>query len=313
VNIAIRPLAEHDLPEAERIFRLAFGTFLTLPDPMSFMGDADLVKTRWRAAPAAALGAYVDDALAGSNFIANWGSFGFFGPLTVRPDLWDRGVAQKLLAATMDIFTAWGTRHAALFTFSHSAKHVALYQKFGFWPQSLTPVMSKTVARAAHAVRASTYASVPPHAREDAFAECRALTDGVYAGLDLTPEIRAVAQQDLGDTVMIHEGAKLAAFAVCHIGLGSEAGTGAAYIKFAAVRPGGGAAKYFGELLSACEALAAERGAAQLMAGVNTARHDAYRMMLERGYRTFLQGVAMQRPNEPGYNRPDCFVIDDWR
>ena len=22
---------------------------------------------------------------------------------------------------------------------------------------------------------------------------------------------------------------------------------------------------------------------------------------------------AMQRPNEPGHNRPDCFVIDDWR
>jgi hypothetical protein len=36
-------------------------------------------------------------------------------------------------------------------------------------------------------------------------------------------------------------------------------------------------------------------------------------MMLARGFRTFLEGVAMQRPNEPGYNRPDCFVIDDWR
>ena len=22
---------------------------------------------------------------------------------------------------------------------------------------------------------------------------------------------------------------------------------------------------------------------------------------------------AMQQGNEPGYNRPDCFVIDDWR
>jgi hypothetical protein len=24
-------------------------------------------------------------------------------------------------------------------------------------------------------------------------------------------------------------------------------------------------------------------------------------------------GVAMQKPNEPGYNRPDVFAIDDWR
>ena len=44
---------------------------------------------------------------------------------------------------------------------------------------------------------------------------------------------------------------------------------------------------------------------------MNVARHDAYRMMIERGFRTLMQGVAMQRPNEPGFNRPDCFVIDD--
>ena len=91
MEIAIRPLAERDLPEADRIFRLAFGTFLGIPDPTSFMGDADLVKTRWRADPSAALGAYDDGALVGSNFAASWGSFGLFGPLTVRPDLWNRG------------------------------------------------------------------------------------------------------------------------------------------------------------------------------------------------------------------------------
>ena len=43
------------------------------------------------------------------------------------------------------------------------------------------------------------------------------------------------------------------------------------------------------------------------------ARHDAYRRMLARGYRTFLQGVVMQRPNQPGYCRPDVHAIDDLR
>jgi hypothetical protein len=33
-------LLEADLPEADRIVRLAFGTFLGIPDPASFMGDA---------------------------------------------------------------------------------------------------------------------------------------------------------------------------------------------------------------------------------------------------------------------------------
>ena len=104
-----------------------------------------MVRTRWRADPGAALAAELGGRLAGSNFAANWGSVGFFGPLTVAPEYWDRGVAQRLLDATMDLFEAWGTRHAGLFTFAQSAKHVGLYQKYGFWPRFLTAVMSSPV------------------------------------------------------------------------------------------------------------------------------------------------------------------------
>jgi len=46
---------------------------------------------------------------------------------------------------------------------------------------------------------------------------------------------------------------------------------------------------------------------------VNLARHAAYRRMLEAGFRADLQGVSMQKPNEDGFNRPDVFLIDDWR
>src|SRR5688500_4307554 len=107
MDIVVRPLERDDLDEADRIMRLAFGTFLGLPDPQAFMGDAGYVRTRWRADPAAALAAEVGGELVGSNFAANWGSFGFFGPLTVRPDLWDRGVARRLLERTMDLFERW--------------------------------------------------------------------------------------------------------------------------------------------------------------------------------------------------------------
>jgi hypothetical protein len=36
IQISIEPLQEDDLAEADRIFRLAFGTFLNLPDPSQF-------------------------------------------------------------------------------------------------------------------------------------------------------------------------------------------------------------------------------------------------------------------------------------
>ena len=81
-GVVIRPLAAADLDEADRIFRVAFGTFLGAAEPDRFGADLEMIRTRWRADPAAALAAEVDGRLAGSNFAANWGSVGFFGPLT---------------------------------------------------------------------------------------------------------------------------------------------------------------------------------------------------------------------------------------
>src|ERR1700731_3354428 len=128
-QVTIRSLREEELPAADRIMRLAFGTYLGLPDPLKFMGDADYVRTRWLADPSAVFGAELGGELVGTNFVTRWGSVGFFGPLTIRPDLWDRGIAQQLLAPTMKLFDRWGVSHAGLFTFAASTKHVNLYEK----------------------------------------------------------------------------------------------------------------------------------------------------------------------------------------
>lgn len=312
-SVDIGPLRESDLPEADRIFRLAFGTFLGLPDPLAFGGDSDFVGTRWRAAPDAALGAYLDGRLVGSNFAARWGGFGCFGPLTVHPDHWDKGIARRLLAETMALFGQWGMREVALFTFPHSTKHVGLYQRYGFWPQQLTALMAKAVAAGTGAGSWQRYSTLDDASRTAALDACRALAHAIHPGLDLAREIEATTTQGIGDTVLVHDGAELVAFAVCHAGKGSEAGSGTTYIKFGAARPGPRVAEHFDRLLSACEAFAHANDTGQLMAGVNTARHDAYRRMLDRGFKTIVQGVAMQRDNAPGHNRADCYVIDDWR
>jgi GNAT superfamily N-acetyltransferase len=312
MEVEVRPLVAGDLPQADRIFRLAFGTFIGLPDPLTFLGDADLVKSRWHAAPEASLGAYAGGELIGSNFAARWGSFGFFGPLTVRPDFWGRGVAQRLLGPTMELFERWNVKHVGLFTFPHSTKHVGLYQKFGFWPQALTAVMAKPVNEARAAPPASTLSVLRPERREKALAACRAVASTVQPGLDLSAEIRSVAEQSLGETVLVEDGGELTAFAVCHLGAGTEAGSGTLYVKFGAARHGLGR-EPFRQLLAACESLAHARGAQQIVAGVNTARHEAYGTLLEHGFRSVMHGIAMQRPNEPGFNRPDRYVLDDWR
>ena len=312
-GVTIGSLREQDLPAADRIMRLAFGTFLGMSDPLKFMGDADYARTRWLADPSAVFAAKLGGELVGTNFATRWGSVGFFGPLTIHPDLWDRGIAQLLLAPTMDLFDSWGVRHAGLFTFPASAKHIGLYQKFGFWPRFLTALMEIQVDAKRTPVRWTRFSEFSLENKQSCLRACRELTSSIYEGLDVEREIRAVDEQSLGDTVLIWTGDQLAGLAVCHVGAGTEAGSGKCYVKFGAVRSGLNARREFRRLLEACCEFAATRGATKLDAGVNLARLDAYREMLQSGFRTTRQGVVMERNAEPGYNRPEVFLIDDWR
>jgi GNAT superfamily N-acetyltransferase len=312
-DITVRPLQDRDLSTADHIMRLAFGTFLGLPDPASFLGDASYVRTRWRANPDAAFTAEINNEVIGSNFATNWGSVGFFGPLTIRPDLWDRGVGKLLMEPVMECFDKWQTKHAGLFTFAQSQKHVGLYQRFGFYPRFLTAIMSKPVELTGRASGWTKFSDAQASERAAILDACRELTDAIHEGLDVGHEIRAVADQKLGDTVLLWNDGKLMGLAVCHSGAGTEAGSGVCYIKFGATRPGADAEKDFHRLLDACEEMASMQDLSRLSAGVNTARHEAYRHMLGRGFRTDLIGVAMQKPNEAGYNRPCVYLIDDWR
>src|SRR5687768_14275385 len=312
-GIHVRPLQESELSAADHIMRLAFGTFLGLPEPTSFMGDAAFVHTRWKANPEAAFAAEVDGKLIGSNFASNWGSVGFFGPLTIHPDYWDKGAAKLLMEPVMECFTKWGVKHAGLFTFAQSAKHISLYQKFGFWPRFLTPIMFKPVEQVNEQVQWSKFSDISQSEKESTLLTCRQLTNEIYDGLDVTGEIQSVDAQGLGDTVLVSENGKLTGLAVCHSGPGTEAGSGTCYIKFGAVRSGTNAGQDFNRLLKACEIMAGEKGLHKIVAGVNTSRHEAYQHMLNGGFQTEFQGVAMVRPNEQGYNRAGIYLIDDWR
>jgi GNAT superfamily N-acetyltransferase len=314
VELTIRPLYERELSEADRIVRVAFGTFLSLPNPETFMGDADVLWTRWKADPMRVFAAEVDGEVAGTNVASNWGSVGFFGPLTIRPDLWDQGIAQRLMQPVLERFSVWGTRHTGLFTFAHSPKHIHLYEKSGFCARFLTPIMSKAVApHTSPVAHWSTCSQLNESERGEYVAACRELTDVIYAGLDLTREMQAVQQQRLGDTVLLLDDTHLLGFAVCHCGAGTEAGGGVCYVKFGAVRPGPAAGQHFTQLLGACEAFTEAAGMSWVTAGVNMGCDEAYRHMLKNGFRTDMIGIAMQRPNEPGYHRPDAYVISDWR
>ena len=309
-DVIVRGLRESDLSLADAILRSAFDTFTGVT---SLFGDKDYVRTRWLADPDAALAAERDGHLVGSNFVTRWGSVGFFGPLSVRPELWDQGIASRFMEATVALFDRWGTAHAGLFTFAHSPKHHGLYQKFGFWPRFLTPIMARPAIAGQRSPNSIRYTKLAPAEQVRALDACRELTATACEGLDLEREIRAVEGQGLGEVVLLDDASGLAGMAVCHLGAGTEAGSRGCYIKFGLARPGPGAEARFAALLDACEALAVDHGADHIELGVNAGRHEAYAALVSRGYRAGLVGVTMHRANDKAYSRPGTWLIDDWR
>ncbi|HWE74374.1 MAG TPA: GNAT family N-acetyltransferase [Stellaceae bacterium] len=313
MSLTIRALTEADLDAADKVRRLAFGTYFGLPDPLSFSGTSRLVAARQRAWPDGAILAEHDGDIAGLAIASRWGSLGIFGPLAVHPQHWRSGVGRQLLDATMPIYDRWQCRAAALFTFPSSLAHVGLYQRYGFWPRSLTALMSRPVAAPSPAPQARSLTAMSPAEQHDAIAQCAVLTDQLYPGLDLRDEIALVIAHPTSDALVLTEGSAITGFAICHNGAGSEADTGVTYAKFAAARPGPNAARDFERLLDAAGDFARRNGATKLNAGVNMGAMEAYRLMTAIGFRSFLQGVAMHRPWIDIYDRRDVFALEDWR
>ncbi len=313
MQIKIRTLQEAEIPEANRIFKLAFGTFIGLPNPLEFYGDADLITYRWKIDPSAVFAAEIDGKLVGTNIACCWGSMGYFGPLSVHPEYWNQGVAQKLIAAVMSKFEQWDIKQAGLFTFAESSKHHVLYQKFGFYPRFLTFIMAKPIQETSEKLAYSQYSQIKPELRRQSLNACLEMTHEIYPGLDVSSEIISVYEQNLGDTVLLWEDNQLAGFAVCHCGANTEAGSNDCYIKFAAVKPGIKVAENFEKLLVCCEKLAINEKLTRLVAGINTSHEQAYKIMFSQQFRTEFTGVAMHKPNLENYNRADIFVLDNWR
>jgi GNAT superfamily N-acetyltransferase len=318
----IKALNNSHLPEIEELVRVAFAKHLGLADPNLFNSGASFA-TRFEIAPDGAFGTFIDNKLVAAIFCTPWGSFGFFGPLVVLPDYWGSGLAQALIAKANQFFLDKNINLAGLYTFSNSPKHLALYQKFGYWPKQLTVLMSKEVSQQispdtrehseaeATATRQSNLFSQLDSAQQKAHLEsARILCDAIYPGLDLSVEIKALASCKVGETIFIkNENDATVGFAVCHYGHGSEATSNSCYIKFAAASTD----EHFSRLLSECLKHSSEVGVTHILAGINTARHEAYKIMLENGFKIKVVGVAMLTAQHDGFNRPGVFAIDDWR
>ena len=313
--LIIRPMKNADLAEADRINRIAFGTFFELDDPKEFRGDGDAVHGRFEANPMGSFVAELDGCLVACGFIMDWCGVGILGPLTVDVDYWGQGIARKMMDRMVEFMDQQNFTMQGLFTHPQSSKHIRLYEEYGFRMQRITAVMDKSICAPIASKKEGLvcFSGLNKTEQSNALIECRSLTSEIYRTLDVTSEISAIQRNNFGDTILLYSAHGLEGFACCHQGAMSEAGSQQTLIKFAAVRPGNSIKECFVKLLIAVEQFAIARDITRIVAGTNTGRSECYETMRAHGYRTWMNGIAMLRPEGPGYNLAEVFIVDDWR
>ena len=315
-NLVIRQMSQEDLADADRINRVAFGTFFGLEAPSAFRGDGEVVAGRFSTNPEGAFVAEMDGRQVACGFVMDWGSVGILGPLTVDVDAWGRGIGRAMLDEMTRYMNSRGFSLQGLFTHPQSATHIRLYEAYGFRMKRITAVMDRTVRpETGMPPTARLFSELAASERPAVLDACRSIAGSVYRGLDLTGEIMSIDRAGFGDTVLLGPDTAMTGFACCHQGRGSEAGSPQTLVKFAAIRPGENAPAEFEALMTACEAFAALRSTNTLVAGTNTGRAECYEAMLGMGFRSWMNGIAMLKTAGDArghvYNVPVIYAIDD--
>jgi hypothetical protein len=136
--------------------------------------------------PASAFVAERDGEVVGSN-LATRGAARLLRP-AVRPTRpVGRRSRSRLHGGDHAALRRLGDDARALFTFAESAKHVALYGKFGFHPRFLTAVMARPVSTAG--ARADRRLRAVGGGARGCLADARRLTGTLFDGLDVGSEI----------------------------------------------------------------------------------------------------------------------------
>ncbi|WP_036479247.1 GNAT family N-acetyltransferase [Myxosarcina sp. GI1] len=309
MNFEISLLQENELPKAEKLLRLSFGTFLGLANPMDFGNGAEYT-SRWYRDPSSVFAARDDKELIGFSMVANWGSCGGFGPIVTHPDYWDRGIGSQLISASWSKFDEWRSEQIIFCTHANSPKHIHFYGKFGAEPRFLIALCTKAISGIrSTTLKAKRYSQLDPNQQTVSLNAAYQLTDEIYQRLDWRSEILLVSQRSLGDTLFVWDDTDLIGLAICHYGAGSEAAKGNYYLKLGAAK----SAPAFEQLIEACETLAVTLGMSSLVAGIDMACVDAYRLLIAQKFRPSNLSVSIHKPNRAGYSRPDVYIIEDRR
>ena len=148
------------------------------------------------------------------NMVHRSGTEGWMGPLAVRTEHQGSGTGKEIVTRGVEWLRAQGAGVIGLETMPRTMDNIGFYSRLGFVPGRLT--ITTTLDSAYDDLPARVIGRLPPRARDEALAECRALVERLLPGYDYTREIGLTNELSLGDTVLLYDGDRMAGFALAH-------------------------------------------------------------------------------------------------
>ena len=326
-KVQIRRVRKGDLSKVRDVFEQSFGDFLERQlgtRPRQAFNGAQYVHHRWLLEPWGCFVAEEDNAkIVGAALAVTWGTVGLLGPVAVLTHYHNQTIAQQLIRAVQEFFDENKATLHGVVTYPHSAKHLALFHKFGYRPKSLTAIMSRALDRPGTrpvlpkppkgALTVRRFSTLEETKKKAALARFHRITNAICRGMDLAKEVEIVDGLALGDTLLLERGAELIGFAIYHTPGVSEAPTGALYVKYLAIDPRHRKVEHLEQFLSSIEDLAQEHGLPRVIVPVYLRYWLAYSTLVKCGYKVDFTMVRMEKGKpEDGEDSADL-VLDDWR
>lgn len=326
-KVQIRRVRKGDLSKVRDVFEQSFGDFLERQlgtRPRQAFNGAQYVHHRWLMEPWGCFVAEEDNAkIVGAVLAVTWGTLGLLGPVAVLTHYHNQSIAQQLIRAVQQFFDEnKATLHGAV-TYPHSAKHLALFHKFGYRPKALSAIMSRALDRPGTrpvlpkpprgALTVRRFSSLEETKKKAALQRFHRLTNAICRGMDLAKEVEIVDGLALGDTLLLERGSDLIGFAVYHTPGVSEAPTGALYVKYLAIDRRQRKAEHLEQFVSSIEDLAQEHGLPRVILPVYLRYWLAYSTLVKCGYQVDFTMVRMEKGKPEDFEDPADLVLDDWR
>jgi GNAT superfamily N-acetyltransferase len=308
------PVTEADIPALNRLFADAF-TDRYRRDGLVGVRVPFLNEAIWRYAIAdAGDGAMLwrdeGERLVAFNIAHRSGVEGWMGPLCVRPDRQLGGLGKEIVTAAVEWLKGRGARTIGLETMPRTVDNIGFYSRLGFDPGHVTlTMMADTGPRPRGEPEPETLGGLDPAPRAARAAEIGRFVAALAPGYDFSREIELTLELALGDVIVCARDGALAGFALCHAAPLAEGG-GRDEVR--ALKVGAVDVPALLGVLDAAMAWARRQAVRRFAVRCQTAYPEAYRALVERGFRVRWSDLRMTLAGFPEHHPGRGALWSNW-